>query len=46
MFHAIDRYNSADWKGSWDSLLDELVYVAMIKTAIKSKHQRYLSHDQ
>ena len=46
MFRAIDSYNSADWRGNWDSLLEELLYVAMIKTAIKSKHQRYLAYDQ
>jgi hypothetical protein len=45
MFTAIDHYNGADWKGDWDALLDDLVYIAMIKTAIKSKHQRYLTYD-
>lgn len=45
MFRAIDRYNAADWRGDWRPLLDDLLYLAMIKTAVKSKHQRYLNHD-
>ena len=45
MFNAIDRYNAADWRGNWNALLDELIYIAVLKTAIKSKHQRYLVYN-
>lgn len=45
MFTAIERYNSTNWQNEWTERLDDLIYIAMIKTAIKSKHQRYLIHD-
>ncbi len=45
MLRAINNYNNSDYRQEWQERLDELIYISMVKTAIKSKHQRYLAHD-
>jgi len=47
IFNAITQYNTPSiyTNDNWDSSLDSIIYLSMIKTAIKSKHQRYLNYD-
>ena len=45
LFNAINAYNNADYTADWHERLNDLIYISMVKTAIKSKHQRYLAHN-
>jgi hypothetical protein len=47
IFNSINQYNNPTLytQPNWDSSIDSIIYLSMIKTAIKSKHQRYLNYD-